>query len=143
MISWFLKVCFHIQLVPLRLVIKQGVVICKGVVKTANGVFGQDMLWRTRQRGYRAVTLSFSDTYTISNMAMDKVLMEYPSIKALFRKLSVRKIITVGLYNPSVCVCVCVRVCACVCDRLASVVRQRTCAGVSMSTPSAYMQPDM
>lgn len=74
-------------------VIKQGVVISRGIVKTTNGVFGEDMLYRTRQRGYRAVTLSFTDTYTVSNHAMEKVLVEYPSIKQLFRKIAVQKIV--------------------------------------------------
>lgn len=74
-------------------VIKQGVVICRGVVKTTNGVFGEDMLWRTRQRGYRAQSLSFVDTYSLSSSELERVLKEYPSVAKMFRRIAVRKIV--------------------------------------------------
>ena len=49
-------------------VIKQGVVMCKGVVKTSSSrpCFGEEMLWRTKPRCYRAVSLTFCDTFTLS-----------------------------------------------------------------------------
>jgi hypothetical protein len=39
-----------------------------------------------------SVSPCFTDTYMISNHAMDGVLVEYPSVKIMFRKLAVRKI---------------------------------------------------
>ena len=47
----------------------------------------------TTQRGYRAVTITFCDTYCLSTTSMQKVMAEYPSVRKHFRGLAVVKIV--------------------------------------------------
>ena len=75
-------------------VLKTGVVMCKGRVRTIgdNACFGEDMLWRTMQRGYKAVSLTFCDCYTLKKETLEQVMDNYPSVKVMLRKIIVRKI---------------------------------------------------
>ena len=84
-------------------VIKQGVVMCKGVVKTSSSrpCFGEEMLWRTKPRCYRAVSLTFCDTFTLSEGDLARVLAEFPSVREVLRKFSVRKIVAEKVVESS------------------------------------------
>ena len=84
-------------------VLKSGVVMCKGRVRTIgdNACFGEDMLWRTMQRGYKAVSLTFCDCFTLKKDTMERVMDNFPSVRVMLRKIIVRKIVQEKIVETS------------------------------------------
>ena len=84
-------------------VLKSGVVMCKGRVRTIgdNACFGEDMLWRTMQRGYKAVSLTFCDCFTLTKDTLERVMDNYPSVRVMLRKIIVRKIVQEKIVETS------------------------------------------
>ena len=84
-------------------VLKSGVVMCKGRVRTIgdNACFGEDMLWRTMQRGYKAVSLTFCDCFTLRKDTLERVMDNYPSVRVMLRKIIVRKIVQEKIVETS------------------------------------------
>ena len=84
-------------------VLKSGVVMCKGRVRTIgdNACFGEDMLWRTMQRGYKAVSLTFCDCFTLKKDTLERVMDNYPSVRVMLRKIIVRKIVQEKIVETS------------------------------------------
>ena len=84
-------------------VLKSGVVMCKGRVRTIgdNACFGEDMLWRTMQRGYKAVSLTFCDCFTLKKDTLERVMDNFPSVRVMLRKIIVRKIVQEKIVETS------------------------------------------
>ena len=84
-------------------VLKHGVVMCKGRVRTIgdNSCFGEDMLWRTMQRGYKAVSLTFCDCFTLKKDTLERVMDNFPSVRVMLRKIIVRKIVQEKIVETS------------------------------------------
>ena len=84
-------------------VLKSGVVMCKGRVRTIgdNACFGEDMLWRTMQRGYKAVSLTFCDCFTLKKDTLKRVMDNFPSVRVMLRKIIVRKIVQEKIVETS------------------------------------------
>ena len=84
-------------------VLKSGVVMCKGRVRTIgdNACFGEDMLWRTMQRGYKAVSLTFCDCFTLRKDTLERVMDNFPSVRVMLRKIIVRKIVQEKIVETS------------------------------------------
>ena len=84
-------------------VLKSGVVMCKGRVRTIgdNACFGEDMLWRTMQRGYKAVSLTFCDCFTLTKDTLERGMDNYPSVRVMLRKIIVRKIVQEKIVETS------------------------------------------
>lgn len=73
-------------------IIQHGLVAVNSYIRTRGSCFGEDMVFKSRQFGYAAATMSFSELLMLTKVDFIRVLEDFPSEALLIRQKAIRMI---------------------------------------------------